>query len=95
MNNMGHTYSVGDKVIVSDKLLGKSYLPGGLYVTQLMVDSYAGKEVTISNILQSTKDERYRIEEDGGNWIWSTECFTGLAREGHYEIEDIGMLYEV
>ena len=95
MNNMEYTYGVGDRVIVSDKLLGDSYLPiGGLYVAPQMLE-YAGREVTISHIIQSTKDERYRIEEDDGNWVWSTECFTGLAKEGHYEIEDIGMLYEV
>lgn len=71
---MPFKYEVGDKVII------REYLTDGYrsdYVTFVdAMEKYRKKIATISrNYLSDDGLERYRIEEDGGDWVWARDFF--------------------
>lgn len=83
-------YKAGDKVRVrSDLQISRRY---GIYMFASGMDDYKGGVVTISKAHQNLYF--YRIEEDGGRWIWADEMFEGLAEELTAE-ETIKILGEI
>ena len=73
-------YKIGDKVRVKDNLkVGKIYFMSNTTefdsVEQEML-KFKGKEVTISSY---TPTGKYHIKEDGEEWCWTDEMFSGLV----------------
>lgn len=79
---MERKYKVGDKVrIVKERaekitpLIERISSLGGM-------DIWLGKVMTISEIIDDGCVHLYRMEEDGGMWIWNNNMIEGLAEDG-------------
>lgn len=90
---------VGDDVRIISKREFRTYTPsygGGvctpnfLHVVGKMIDNYAGREATITRVM-SDEDlyiwKRYRINIDGGCWVWDDWCFQQYEDSEFSDIE--------
>lgn len=79
-------YKVGDKVIVREDLIkGDQYYMENTGKRDVVVEAmlkFRGKTVTIN---RTTTLGEYKISEDGAEWNWTDEMFSGLANE-HWKV---------
>ena len=75
-------YKVGDKVIVGEDLIKhRDYYMEKSDRHDVVTDAmlkFRGKTVTI---IRTTTLGEYKISEDGAEWNWTDEMFSGLANE--------------
>ena len=93
-------FQPGDLVFVRDDLsLYSQYAMfdncnNHINAAQSMVDM-CGECVTIAEVFQSAFGPRYRIVEDGGEYQWTDNMFSGYAiTDEVFEPEDIDILYD-
>lgn len=91
-----YKYKQGDRIRIKYDLKA-GYTHTGRWVTEEMVEEFAGEIVTINMPDSDYPFEAYKIEEDGGEFYWTPEMFdeyisidaVGLAKflEELYESE--------